>query len=96
MEMKNPSHPGRIIAGDMEELGLSVAKTAKALGITRQALYNVINGKAGISADMAMRLELAFGGSADHLLRMQSYYDLAQIRKRKPKLKIKRFELQLS
>lgn len=93
MRMKNPSHPGRIIAGDMEALGLSVAEAAKALGITRQALYNVINGKTAITADMALRFETAFGGTADHLLRMQAKYDLAQIRNRKEKIKIKRLEL---
>jgi len=90
MPMKNPPHPGGLIGGDIEALGLTVARAAKALGVTRQQLYNVINGKSAISAEMAVRLEKAIGGPADFWLRLQSNYDLAQVRLRNEKVKIKR------
>lgn len=91
MPMKNPSHPGRIIKGELDFLGLSVAEAAKGLGITRQQLYRVIRGESGISPDVALRLEQAIGSTADHWLRMQMSYDLAQARLRAP-LAIKKFE----
>jgi addiction module HigA family antidote len=80
MPMKNPPHPGRLLKADLEELGLSVAETAAGLGVTRQQLYNVINGKSGITAEMAVRLEKAIGSTADTWLGMQANYDLAQAR----------------
>ena len=84
MPMKNPSHPGRMIKADIEELGLSVAEAAKGLGVTRQQLYRVINCESAVSPDMALRLEKAVGGDAGLWLRMQVSYDLAQARLRKP------------
>ncbi|MFO0773321.1 MAG: HigA family addiction module antitoxin [Nitrospiraceae bacterium] len=91
MRMKNPPHPGSAIKLDcMDPLGLSIAQGAKALGITRQALNNVVSGKAGISAEMAIRLEKAFGGGAETWLRMQAAYDLAQAEKRVGKIKVRR------
>ncbi len=86
MPMKNPPHPGRIVAGELEYLGLSVAKAATGLGITRQQLYRIIRGESGISADVAVRLEQAIGSTADLWLRLQASYDLAQARKTAPKL----------
>lgn len=81
MLMKNPPHPGRIVRQDcIEPLGLTITEAAKALGVTRQALNNVVNGKAGISPEMAVRLAKAFGGSAEMWVRLQSNYDLAQVR----------------
>jgi antitoxin HigA-1 len=80
MPMKNPTHPGRLLQDDLDDLGLSVAAAAKGLGITRQQLYNVLNGRSSISPEMALRLEKAIGGSADHWLRMQAAYDLTQLR----------------
>jgi len=81
MPMKNPPHPGRIIRQDcIEPLGLTITAAAKVLGVTRQALNNVVNGKAGISPEMAVRLSKAFGGSAEMWVRLQSNYDLAQVR----------------
>ena len=65
---------------DLEALGLTVAQGAAALGITRQQLYRVLNGRSAISPEMAVRLEQVIGGSADHWLRMQAAHDLAQIR----------------
>ena len=81
MPMKNPPHPGRIVRQDcIEPLGLTITEAAKVLGVTRQALNNVVNGKAGISPEMAVRLSKAFGGSAEMWVRLQSNYDLAQVR----------------
>ncbi len=77
--MKNPVHPGELVKVNLEELGLSVAAAAKALGVTRQQLYNVIGGKSAVTPEMAVRFEKAFGGSADMWLRMQAAYDLAQV-----------------
>jgi addiction module HigA family antidote len=88
--MKNPPHPGQGIGDEIEELGLSVAEAAKALGVTRQQLYRLINGECGITPEMAMRLELAIGSNADFWLRLQANFDLAQIRNRTTPLKVKR------
>jgi antitoxin HigA-1 len=91
MPMKNPPHPGRCVRHDcLEPLGLSVTQGAKILGVTRQALNNVVNGKSGISAEMAIRLTKAFGGTADTWLRMQAAYDLAQAMKNESKIKVQR------
>ncbi len=91
MPMKNPPHPGRTILHDcLEPLGLTVTAGARALGVTRPTLSNVINGKAGISPVMAIRLETAFGSTADTWLRMQAAHDLAQARKREKDIKVKR------
>lgn len=91
MGMKNPAHPGGLIRDNIDDLGLSVAEAAAGLGITRQQLYRVINGTHGVTPDMALRLEQAFGGSAEAWLRMQSNYDLAQARLRGVAA-VKRFE----
>jgi addiction module HigA family antidote len=79
--MKNPAHPGGLIRDDIKELGLTVAEAALGLGVTRQQLYRVIRGESGISPEMAVRLEKAFGGSAEAWLRMQLNHDLARIRR---------------
>jgi antitoxin HigA-1 len=88
--MKNPSHPGRIVVADFEELGLSIAEAAGALGVSRQQLNRVVNGTSAISPDMALRLEAVIGGSAEHLLRMQVQYDLAQAKREHPVKGLKR------
>jgi len=91
MRMKNPPHPGLSIRHDcLEPLGLSIAEGARVLGITRQALNNLVSRKAGISAEMAIRLEKAFGGGAETWLRMQAAYDLAQAEKHAGKIKVRR------
>jgi addiction module HigA family antidote len=90
MPMKNPPHPGKGIKYDIEALGLTIAEAAKGLGVTRQQLYNVVNGKSVITAEMAVRLEQAVGSTADAWLRMQANYDLAQIRLRKGRPRLKR------
>ena len=80
--MKNPPHPGELIGDTLEELGVSISAAAKALGITRQQLHNLIAGRSGITPEMAVKLEKAIGSTADTWLRMQTHYDLAQVRKR--------------
>ena len=90
MPMKNPPHPGDLVRDNLEDLGLSVSEAATGLGVTRQQLYNVINGRSGITPEMALRLEKAFGGSADMWLRMQASHDLAQIRSRAKHISVRR------
>lgn len=94
MPMKNPPHPGHSVRHDcIEPLGLTVTDAAIALGVSRQALNNLVNGKASISPDMAVRLAKAFGSSAETWLRMQFAYDLAQMQQRASTIKVKRLEL---
>jgi antitoxin HigA-1 len=91
MRMKNPPHPGEHIRHDcLEPLKLSVTKGAEVLGVTRQALNNLVNGKSGISPEMAVRLSKAFGGSPDVWLRMQMEYDLAQVERTASKIHVRR------
>ena len=91
MPMKNPPHPGLHVRYDcLEPLGLSVTEAAKALGVTRQALNNLVNCRSGISAEMAVRLSKAFGGSPEVWLRMQMNYDLAQIERKASKIVVKK------
>ena len=80
MPMKSPPHPGLTIRHDcIEALGLSVTQAAKGLGVTRQALNNVLSGKSAISPEMAVRLEKAFGSTATAWVRLQANYDLSRI-----------------
>jgi addiction module HigA family antidote len=72
---------------------LTVTEGASVLGVARHTLSRVINGQAGISPDMAIRLEKAFGSSADAWLRMQTAYDLAQARMHEDRIKVKRFQI---
>jgi antitoxin HigA-1 len=91
MMMKNPPHPGLHVRYDcLDPLGLSVTEGAKALGISRQALNNLVNGKSGISPEMAVRLSKAFGGSPAVWLRMQMNHDLAQVTNAAAKIKVRR------
>ena len=87
MAMFSPPHPGRLVRQEcLEPLNLSVTAGAQALGVTRQALNNLVNGRAGISAEMAVRLAAAFGGSAEAWVRMQANYDLAQVKRREAEI----------
>ncbi len=80
MAMKNPPHPGLTVRHDcIEAIGLSVTQAAKTLGVSRQALNNILAGKSAISPEMAVRLEKAFGSTAEAWLRLQTNYDLSQI-----------------
>lgn len=89
--MKYPPHPGRSIKhACLEPLGLSITEGAKVLGVSRQALSNIVNGKSGISPEMAIRLTKAFGSTPDTWLRMQLAYDLAAALKYESKIKVRR------
>ena len=92
MPMKEPPHPGFSVRHDcLVPLGLTITAGAKVLGVSRQALNSLVNGKAGISPEMAIRLDKAFGGTADAWLALQSAYDLAQARKTSGKITVKRY-----
>ncbi len=80
MAMKNPPHPGRLLRADIEALGLSVAEAAEGLGVTRQQVYNVLNGKSAITPEMAVRLEKGIGSTAETWLNLQTAYDLSRAR----------------
>src|ERR1700761_9426521 len=91
MPMKNPPHPGLSVRHDcLEPLNLTVTDGAKVLGVTRQAVNNLLNGKSGISPEMAIRLDKAFGGGAQAWLGLQMDYDLAQALKRERAIKARR------
>ncbi len=78
MAMRKPPHPGEILGEDiLPSLGLTITAAAESLDISRKTLSAIINGRQGISAEMALRIEKAFGGSAEHWLCMQDAYDLA-------------------
>ena len=85
-------HPGVWLREEMiAPHGLNVTQAAEHLGVTRPAMSNLLNGKAGLSAEMALRFEKAFGISADTLMRMQSAYELAQARDHEGEIRVKRF-----
>jgi len=91
MPMKNPPHPGNFIRTEIiEPAGLSVTAAAAALQVSRPALSSLLNGKANLSGDMALRIEKAFGVKMDTLMRMQSAYDIAQTRKREKEIFVRR------
>lgn len=91
MRMKNPPHPGRIVRQEcIEPLGITITEAAERLGVTRQTLNNLVNEKAGISPEMAIRLSKAFGSSPEVWLGMQMEYDLAQAEKKAGKIKVER------
>jgi addiction module HigA family antidote len=89
--MKNPPHPGFSVRHDcLEPLGLSVTDAARRLGVSRKQLSDVLNGHSGISPEMAIRLDKAFGGGADTWFRLQAAYDLAQAMKKANAIKVQR------
>ena len=91
MPMKNPPHPGRIVQQEcLEPLGLSVTDGAKALGVSRNALSELVSERRGISPEMAIRLDKAFGGGAETWHRIQASYDLAQAMKNASRIRVKR------
>jgi len=92
IRMKNPAHPGGFIKHEIiEPLELTVTAAAKALGVTRAALSTLLNERAHLSPEMALRVEKAFGVSMDTLMRMQNSYDIAQTRKREGEIRVERF-----
>ncbi len=91
MNMKNPSHPGALLREEwMRPLDLTVTATAKALGVSRQVLSDIVNERAGISPDMAIRIAKAFDSDAAFWLRLQTSYDLAHAQRRAKAIKVKR------
>ncbi len=89
MHIHNPPHPGEIIKElCLEPLGLTVTAAAKALGISRKTLSSIINGKAGISPEMAVRLSIAFNTSSESWVNQQSHYDLWQAEQHRGKLHV--------
>jgi len=92
MTMKNPPHPGGVVLRQcIEPLGLTITEAAEALGVTRNTLSELVNGKRGISPEMAVRLSKVFGGSAESWLIQQAQYDLSRVRA--DRMKLRRLEL---
>jgi antitoxin HigA-1 len=93
MQVFSPSHPGEIIREDViGDLGLSVTDAARLLGVGRPALSAVLNERASLSPEMALRLEKAFGVSMDLLLKMQLQFDIAHVRKAAKAMKVRKYE----
>ena len=92
IRMARPAHPGQFIRMDViGPLGLSVTGAAKALGVTRAALSALLNARAALSPDMALRIEKAFGPKMDTLLRMQTAFEIAAVRKRAGKIQVRKY-----
>ena len=97
IRMKNPAHPGGFVKSEIvEALGLTVASAARALGVTRPALSALLNERASLSPEMALRIEKVLGVSMDTLLRMQTSYDIARTRKREGEIDLVRFEKEVA
>ena len=97
MPMKNPPHPGAVIREEvLRPFDLSITKAAEILGVRRATLSDLTNGKTAVSAEMALRLEKAFGVSMDLLLRMQAGYDAAQARRRSAEIHVHRYDPDLA
>ncbi|KAB7619447.1 HigA family addiction module antitoxin [Alkalilimnicola sp. S0819] len=91
MRMHNPPHPGETLKGlCLEPMGLSVTEASKALGVSRKTLSSILNGRAGISPEMALRLSKAFGTSAESWLNQQAMYDLWQAEQLHPDLQVQK------
>ena len=91
MLVKNPPHPGLSVKRDcLEPLSLTVTQAAQVLGVSRRLLSDLVNGHAGISAEMAIRLDKAFGGGAETWHRLQSAYDMAQALKHADRINVQR------
>ena len=93
MGMRNPPHPGEIVRHEcLEPLGLTVTRAAQGLGVTRQALSDLVNEKAGVSVEMSFRLSQAFGSTPETWLGMQTVYDLWQARDRAKEIEVENFK----
>lgn len=91
MPMKDPPHPGLSVRYDcLEPLGLSVTEAARKLRISRKHLSDIVNCRSGISPEMAIRLDKAFGGGADTWYRLQAAYDLARAMRKADQIKVER------
>ncbi len=94
MPMKNPPHPGLSVRHDcLNPLGLTVTEAARRLGVSRKQLSELVNGRSGISPEMAIRLDKAFGGGAETWYRLQTAYDLAQAMKRAGRIDVERIPI---
>jgi addiction module HigA family antidote len=92
IRLKRPAHPGGFVRSEIiEPLALSVTDAAKALGVTRPALSALLNERADLSPEMALRIEKAFGVSMDTLMSMQNSFDIAKARQREAEIKVERF-----
>jgi addiction module HigA family antidote len=92
MTMKNPPHPGLVVLQEcIEPSGLTITDAAQSLGVTRNTLSELVNGKRGISPEMAVRLSKVFGGDEESWLLQQAQYDLAQVHR--DRIKLKRLQL---
>jgi len=88
MTMKNPPHPGLVVLEEcIEPSGLTITDAAAALGVTRNTLSELVNGKRGISPEMAVRISQVFGGTEEGWLAQQAQYDLAQVHRERLQLK---------
>ena len=95
MPMKNPPHPGTVVrVSCLEPLGLNVTDGAKILGVSRQALSNLVNGRARMSSEMAIRLAKAFGSTTETWIRLQTAYDVVQAQAREDEIKVEPYEPQ--
>jgi len=95
MSMKNPPHPGTVVrVSCLEPLGLNVTDGAKVLGVSRQALSNLVNGRARMSSEMAIRLAKAFGSTTETWIRLQTAYDVVQAQAREDEIEIDPYEPQ--
>lgn len=93
MPMKNPPHPGSFVRAEIiEPAALSVTAAAAVLQVSRPALSSLLNAKADLSGDMALRIEKAFGVKMDTLMRMQSAFDIAKTRRREKEIRVRRFQ----
>jgi antitoxin HigA-1 len=91
MRMHNPPHPGEVLRTlCLEPLKVSITEAAKALGVSRKTLSAILNGRAGISPEMAVRLSIAFGTSAESWLSQQTQYDLWHVEQRRKKLRVRK------
>lgn len=91
MKMHNPPHPGEVLRElCLEPLGLSVTQAAEALGVSRKTLSSILNGRAGISPEMAVRLSIAFNTTSESWLRQQLQYDLARAEAKRRSLRVKK------
>ena len=89
MPMKNPPHPGTVVrVSCLDPLGLNVTEGAKVLGVSRQALSNLVNGRARMSSEMAIRLAKAFGSTTETWIRLQTAYDVVQAQAREDEIKV--------
>lgn len=95
--LKAPPHPGRFVRMEIiDPLGLTVTAAAEAIGVTRAALSSLLNGRSALSADMALRLEKAFGVSMDTLMRMQNSFDIAAARSREAEIDVMRYRREVA